>query len=142
MTVSLSDCGAGSVTRRRKVSTVCAETAGAVKEAVAVVALDNVTVGPESWVHSKVREPDSGSVPAPGRETRLPSSTVWSGPALAVGAWSMSPMKARSAFCLGVSRVSSRSTAPQLPNLEYVLALVKCMKSSPPLSAHWFRYVV
>ena len=64
-------------------------TLGAVNDGVAVAAPVSVTVGaPLVWAHEYVREfPSSGSLErVPFRDTVAPSVTVWSSPALAVGA--------------------------------------------------------
>ena len=42
---------------------------------------------PTVCVHSQLEIPLSGSEPVPVRLTAAPALTVWSGPALAVGAW-------------------------------------------------------
>ena len=77
----------GSVTVRLKVSVSLADTAGAVKVGEAALALFSVTVVPTVWVQAWVRVRFSGSVLALASSvTVVPSNTVWSSPASAVGA--------------------------------------------------------
>ena len=64
-----------------------AATDGAVKVGFAAVALLSVAVGPAVWDQAQVRVWLSGSrLALPSRVTVSPSVTVWSAPALAVGA--------------------------------------------------------
>ena len=68
-----------SVTVRRKVSAVSAVTSGAVKVAVAVLALAMETVGvPPTWLQAKVRDPAavSASLPTPCSCTVSPAAAV------------------------------------------------------------------
>ncbi|MBV6514877.1 MAG: hypothetical protein HPKKFMNG_00509 [Planctomycetes bacterium] len=76
-----------SLTVRRKVSGVAAETLGAVKDGVAVEEPLSETVGlPAIWTQEKLRASPSGSLlRVPLRLAVLPSGTFWSVPALAWG---------------------------------------------------------
>src|SRR5437899_554461 len=68
------------------VSMVSVSTNGALNVGLAVLALDNVTVGPTICIHEYVNASLSGSeLDEPSSVTDEPSLIVWSGPALAIG---------------------------------------------------------
>src|SRR4030095_3331057 len=62
--------------------------AGETKRGVALAGFDSATAGPPTCVHANVSASPSGSLlPPPCSETTLPSSTVRSPPASAIGTW-------------------------------------------------------
>ena len=76
-----------SLTVNRNVSAVLTVTSGAVNVGDAALVLLSVTVGPAVCVQAWLTLSPSGSeLPEPSSVTVAPSSTVWSGPAAAVGA--------------------------------------------------------
>ena len=88
VTVSAAEVLPPAVTVRLKVRVASAAScAGAVKVGLAAVALLRVTAGVPFWVQAQASVSPSGSLLAlPSRVAVAPSATVWSAPALAVGA--------------------------------------------------------